>query len=146
MVATQAFGPHHLAREALPSMRTRGRGDIVMISSVATSHMSANGAPYNMGKAAMEALTFSLAEGGASLRDPRQRRRARVGGDRHGPAVARAMSGNRDMEDLRSLDAAHRSGECVSLGTYANVVLWLCSDGAGYVTGQRIEVDGGGTR
>jgi NAD(P)-dependent dehydrogenase (short-subunit alcohol dehydrogenase family) len=24
------------------------------------------------------------------------------------------------------------------------VVLWLCSDGAGYVTGQRIECDGGG--
>ena len=43
-------------------MRTRGRGDIVMISSVATSHMSANGAPYNMGKAAMEALAFTLAK------------------------------------------------------------------------------------
>jgi NAD(P)-dependent dehydrogenase (short-subunit alcohol dehydrogenase family) len=26
----------------------------------------------------------------------------------------------------------------------ANVVLWLCSDGAGYVTGQRIECNGGG--
>jgi len=28
----------------------------------------------------------------------------------------------------------------------ANVVLWLVGDGAGYVTGQRIEVDGGGSR
>jgi NAD(P)-dependent dehydrogenase (short-subunit alcohol dehydrogenase family) len=27
----------------------------------------------------------------------------------------------------------------------AQVVLWLCSDGAGYVTGQRIACDGGGT-
>ena len=26
----------------------------------------------------------------------------------------------------------------------ANVVLWLCSDGAGYITGQRIECNGGG--
>jgi len=26
------------------------------------------------------------------------------------------------------------------------VVLWLCSEGAGYVTGQRIECDGGGPR
>ena len=65
VVATHAFGPHHLSRLALPSlraMRPRGRADIVMISSVATSHMSANGAPYNMGKAAMEALAFTLAK------------------------------------------------------------------------------------
>ena len=52
VVATHAFGPHHLARLVLPSMRTRGRGDIVMISSVATSSFGPNGAPYNMGKAA----------------------------------------------------------------------------------------------
>jgi NAD(P)-dependent dehydrogenase (short-subunit alcohol dehydrogenase family) len=26
----------------------------------------------------------------------------------------------------------------------ANVVLWLCSPGSGYVTGQRIECNGGG--
>jgi NAD(P)-dependent dehydrogenase (short-subunit alcohol dehydrogenase family) len=26
----------------------------------------------------------------------------------------------------------------------AEVVLWFCSAGAGYVTGQRIECDGGG--
>ena len=43
-------------------MRTRRRGDIVMVSSVATSKMSANGAPYNMGKAAMEALAMTLAK------------------------------------------------------------------------------------
>src|SRR5215213_8582835 len=45
VVTTHAFGPHHLARVALPHMRARaadgGRGDIVMISSVATSSMSA---------------------------------------------------------------------------------------------------------
>jgi len=53
LVATHALGPHQLCRALIPSMRTRGRGDIVFISSVATSGMSANGAPYNMGKAAM---------------------------------------------------------------------------------------------
>jgi NAD(P)-dependent dehydrogenase (short-subunit alcohol dehydrogenase family) len=26
----------------------------------------------------------------------------------------------------------------------AKVVLWLCSDGGGYITGQRIECNGGG--
>ncbi|HEX3087640.1 MAG TPA: SDR family NAD(P)-dependent oxidoreductase, partial [Ilumatobacteraceae bacterium] len=62
VVAAHAFGPHHLARLAVPHLRTRGRGDIVMISSVATSNYSANGAPYSMGKAAMEALAFTLAK------------------------------------------------------------------------------------
>ena len=62
VVTTHAFGPHHMARLVLPSMRTRGRGDIVMISSVATSFMGPNGAPYNMGKAAMEALALTLAK------------------------------------------------------------------------------------
>ena len=38
------------------------RGDIVFISSVATDHNAANGAPYNMAKAAMEALAYGLAK------------------------------------------------------------------------------------
>src|SRR5262249_22497663 len=62
VLATHAVAPHHLCRLVLPSMRTRPRGDIVMISSVATSHMAAYGAPYNMGKAAMEALASTLAK------------------------------------------------------------------------------------
>src|SRR5262249_17137626 len=62
VVAMHALGPHHLSRLVLPSMRTRPRGDIVMISSVATSHYAGNGAPYNMGKAALEALAFTLAK------------------------------------------------------------------------------------
>ena len=62
VLGTHAIGPHHLCRLVLPSMRTRPRGDIVMVSSVATSHYAGNGAPYNMGKAALEALAFTLAK------------------------------------------------------------------------------------
>lgn len=148
VVATHAYGPHHLSRLALPSMRARaaerGRADIVMISSVATSHMAANGAPYNMGKAAMEALALTLA------REERPH-------DIHvnivapglvetdmGVRLSRAMTGNRELQDLRSLDAVSPFGRVCQPRDIANVVLWLCSDGAGYVTGQRIEVDGGG--
>ena len=43
-------------------MREHPRGDIVFISSVATLSNAADGAPYNMGKAAMEALAFTLAK------------------------------------------------------------------------------------
>ena len=47
LVATHALGPHQLCRALIPSMRTRGRGDIVFISSVATSGMSANDQRYS---------------------------------------------------------------------------------------------------
>jgi len=145
VVATHAFGAHHLSRLVLPSMRNRGRGDIVMISSVATSHMSANGAPYNMAKAALEALALTLAH---------EERRHGVHVNIVAPGLvetdmgvrlARAMTGNRALPDLRSLDERSPFGRVCQPNDVANVVLWLCSDGAGYVTGQRIECDGGGS-
>ena len=37
LLATHAVGPHHLRRLVIPSMRTRPRGDIVMVSSAATT-------------------------------------------------------------------------------------------------------------
>ncbi len=148
VVATHAFGAHHLARLALPSMRERaaatGRADIVMISSVATSHMAANGAPYNMGKAALEALAFTLAK---------EERPNRVHVNVVAPGLvetdmgvrlSRAMTGNRDLQDLRSLDAVSPFGRVCQPVDIAKAVLWFCTDGSGYVTGQRIEVDGGG--
>lgn len=148
VVATHAFGPHHLSRLVLPSMRARsaanGRGDIVMISSVATSHMAGYGAPYNMGKAAMEALALTLAKEErphgihVNVVAP-----GLVETDM-GVRLSRAMTGNQSLTDLRSLDAMSPFGRVCQPSDIAKVVLWLCSDGAGYVTGQRIEVDGGG--
>jgi len=149
VVTTHAFGPHHMCRLVLPSMRARataesGRGDIIMISSVATSHMGANGAPYNMGKAAMEALASTLAK---------EERRNNIHVNTVAPGLvetdmgvrlARAMTGNREMEDLRSMDAMSPFGRVCQPADIAEAVLWLCSPGSGYVTGQRIEVDGGG--
>src|SRR6202034_4135294 len=62
VVRVHAFGPHYLCTLVIPSMREAGRGDIIMISSVATMGMGARGGPYNMGKAAMEALALTLAK------------------------------------------------------------------------------------
>jgi 3-oxoacyl-[acyl-carrier protein] reductase len=144
LMATHALGPHQLCRHVLPSMRTRGRGDIVFISSVATSSMSANGAPYNMGKAAMEALSSTLAK---------EERKFGIHVNTVAPGIVetdmglrlvRAMTGNRELTDLRSLDRVSPFGRACQPLDVAEVVLWLCSSGAGYVTGQRIECDGGG--
>jgi NAD(P)-dependent dehydrogenase (short-subunit alcohol dehydrogenase family) len=142
VIGTHAIGPHHLCRLVLPSMRTRPRGDIVMVSSVATSHHAGNGAPYNMGKAALEALAFTLAK---------EERRHGIHVNVVAPGLvdtdmgqrlARAMTG---ATDIRTLDATSPFGHVCQPIDVARVVLWLCSEGAGYVTGQRIECDGGGT-
>lgn len=140
VLATHALGPHQLCRLVLPSMRARPRGDIVMVSSVATRHYAGNGAPYNMGKAALEALAFTLAK------------EERVNGVHvnvvapglvetdMGVRLAKAMG----SPDIRALDAVSPFGKVCQPLDVARVVLWLCSDGAGYVTGQRIECDAGG--
>ncbi|MFI5292093.1 MAG: SDR family NAD(P)-dependent oxidoreductase [Candidatus Limnocylindrales bacterium] len=142
VLGTHAIGPHHLCRLVLPSMRTRSRGDIVMVSSVATSHHAGNGAPYNMGKAALEALAFTLAK---------EERRYGIHVNVVAPGLvdtdmgqrlAQAMTG---VTDIRALDATSPFGHVCQPVDVARVVLWLCSEGAGYVTGQRIECDGGGT-
>jgi NAD(P)-dependent dehydrogenase (short-subunit alcohol dehydrogenase family) len=146
LITTHAIGPHYLAKCVLPSMRSQSRGDIVMVSSVATTHMGANGAPYNMGKAAMEALALTLAK---------EERQYGIHVNIVAPGLvetdmglrlARAMTGDRAMEDLRSLDAASPFGRVCQPRDVADVVLWLVGEGAGYVTGQRIECDGGGSR
>src|SRR5437870_13902886 len=58
---THAFSSWLCSKLVLPSMRTRPRGDIVMISSAATVHWGANSAPDNMAKAALEALACTRA-------------------------------------------------------------------------------------
>jgi 3-oxoacyl-[acyl-carrier protein] reductase len=143
VVATHALGPHHLCRLVLPSMRTCARGDVVMVSSVATSHFMGNGAPYNMGKAALEALAFTLAkEERANNIHVNVVAPGLVETDM-GVRLARAMRGSADL-DIRELDATSPFGRVCQPLDVARVVLWLCSEGAGYVTGQRIECDGGG--
>lgn len=149
VVATHAFGPHHLSRLVLPSMRARatapgGRGDIVMISSVAARSLGPNGAPYNMGKVAMEALAFTLAKEERPHNIHVNVVAPGLVETDMGVRLSRAMTGNRDMQDLRSLDAISPFGRVCQPEDVAKVVHFVCSDAAGYLTGQRIEVDGGG--
>jgi NAD(P)-dependent dehydrogenase (short-subunit alcohol dehydrogenase family) len=144
LMRTHAISAHHLARLVLPAMRTRPRGDVVMISSAATSHMGPNGAPYNMAKAALEALAMTLAKEERPHNIHVNVVAPGLVETDMGVRLARAMTGQREMHDLRSLDAASPFGRVCQPIDVAHVVAYLCSDEAGYVTGQRVQVDGGG--
>ena len=146
LVATHALGPHQLCRAFLPGMRRRGGGHVVFISSVATSGMAANGAPYNMAKAAMEALALTLAKEElphgihVNIVAP-----GLVETDM-GVRLARAIQGKKkdEMPDLRAMDAASPFGRVCQPADIADAVLFFCSPQSGYVTGQRLQVNGGG--
>jgi NAD(P)-dependent dehydrogenase (short-subunit alcohol dehydrogenase family) len=141
VVSTHAFGPHYLCKLVLPSMRTRGRGDIIMISSVATLSMAGWGAPYNMGKAAMEALALTLFK---------EERRHGIRVNIVAPGLVETEMGRRlaratmRVDDLRKLDASMPFGHVCQPEDVANVVRYLVSERASYLTGEKINVHGGG--
>lgn len=140
VVGVHALGAHRLVGRLLPGMREAERGDVVMISSSEVSEMRALGAPYNMGKAALEALALTLAN-------------EEIAHGIHVNIVAPGLVAT-DMGDklvqaklgadrATALDAQMPLGRVCQPEDVANVVRFLVSKAAGYVTGQRIVVDGG---
>ncbi len=141
VLRTHAFAPHYLSKLVLPFMREQPRGDIIIISSVAAKQLAGNGAPYNMGKAAAEALAMTLYK---------EERRHNIHVNIVAPGLVETEMGKRlarataGVTDIRTLDATSPFGRVCQPEDVAAVVRYLVSDGAGYLTGQRIQVDGGG--
>jgi 3-oxoacyl-[acyl-carrier protein] reductase len=135
-----AYGAWALSKLVLPSMRTQDRGDIVMISSAAVMFMAPNSAPYNMAKAALEALAWTLAK---------EERRHGIHVNVVAPGLVdtdmgrRLVKGAMGVDDIRSMDSAASFGHVCTPEEVADAVRWVVSDQASYVTGQRIGVDGG---
>ena len=141
VVATHAFGPHYLSKLVIPKMRALVRGDIVMISRVAPRSLSGFGAPYNMGKTAMEALAYTLAK---------EERPHGIRVNIVAPGLVdtdmgqRLMNALQGVEDLRTLDQSMPWGRVCQPDDVANVVKFLVSDANSYLTGERLYCDGGG--
>jgi len=141
VVRIHALAPHHLCQLVLPSMRQQPRGDIVMISSTATLGYGANGAPYNMGKAAMEALAYTLAK---------EERPNGIRVNIVAPGLVETEMGRRLMkatagiDDLRKLDSIMPFGRVCQPEDVASAVRFLVSEGASYLTGEKVNVHGGG--
>ena len=141
VVRTHAFGPWYLCHLVIPSMRTKPRGDIIMISSVATLSHAGGGAPYNMGKAALEALAWTL-----SKEEKKNGIRVNI----VAPGLVETEMGKRlvkgamGVDDIRKLDAVMPFGRVCQPEDVANAVRFLVSDRASYITGEKLNVYGGG--
>jgi 3-oxoacyl-[acyl-carrier protein] reductase len=139
-VRIHALGPAQLCKLVLPGMRTKPRGDIIMISSVATLHWAPNSAPYNMGKAAMEALAFGLAK---------EERGNGIHVNVVAPGLVETEMGRRlvkaqGVDDITTLADAMPYGRVCQPEDVAGVVRYLVSDGASYLTGEKLNVHAGG--
>lgn len=140
VMATNALAAHHLCRLLVPAMRTRPRGDIVFISSVAARLLAANGAPYNMAKAALDALALTIAK---------EERANGIHVNVVSPGLVATEMGRRlvkamGVDDITALDAGSPFGRVCRPEDVAEAVRFLCSDAAGYITGTVLVVDGGG--
>jgi 3-oxoacyl-[acyl-carrier protein] reductase len=141
VVRVHAFGPHYLSKLVIPHMRKEGRGDIIMISSVATLGMGARGGPYNMGKAAMEALALTLAK---------EERQHGIRCNIVAPSLTVTEMGRRltrattGIEDIHELDARSPFGRVSTPQDVASAVTWLVSSANPYANGQKININGGG--
>jgi len=141
VIRTHAIGAHHLCRLLVPQMRDKPRGDVVFVSSIATRIPVVNGAPYNMAKAAMEALALTLAK---------EERAHGIHVNVVAPSLVVTDMGRRlvkaalGVDDISSMDARAPFGRLCRPEDVASVVVFLCSDAARYMTGQVVTVDGGG--
>jgi len=138
VLRVHALGPHHVTQAALPYLREAGRSDVVFISSVAAHTYGANGAPYTMGKAAMEALSHTLAK---------EERRNGVHVNIVAPGLVDTEMGRRlirataGVENIRDHDPNSPFGHVCTPEEVAEAVRFVVT--AGYVNDQRIVVDGG---
>ena len=136
-------------RAVLPAMRERRRGAIVNVSSTAAKRPSTGMPNYSVTKAALLSLSRLVA-------DLYARDGVRCNAVAPGPTATEAWlgeggladqqaarSGNTRDEVLAAVAAARPLGRLADPREIAAVIVFLCSDRAGYVTGAAWSADGG---
>ena len=133
-------GPLYMAQAAYPHMAAQGGGSIVNIASVSGARPSPGTVVYGMAKAGMINMTQSLAQEWG--RD----------GIRVNAIIAGLMTTENAKATYGDAEAQAAVGRSMPLGRMgtgddlAGAVLWLSSDDAEWVSGARLQVDGGGER
>jgi NAD(P)-dependent dehydrogenase (short-subunit alcohol dehydrogenase family) len=135
VIAVNLSGVFYGMRYQIPAMLTAGGGSIVNISSVLGQVGFRNAAAYVAAKHGILGLTKSAAlEYGA--------RQIRV--NAVGPGfIMTPLLENMSPEALKTVEARHAVGRLGTSDEVAQLVLWLSSDHASFVTGAYYPVDGG---
>jgi 3-oxoacyl-[acyl-carrier protein] reductase len=135
-----ARGALRLCQLVLPAMREQARGDVVMVSSAATTSWTPNSVAYNIAKAGMEALAYTLAK--EEVRHGIHVNVVAPGlvDTEMGERVVRALGGGLELGNIGHFGPF---GRVCTAEDVAEVVLFFVSSGGGYLTGQRVQVDGG---
>jgi NAD(P)-dependent dehydrogenase (short-subunit alcohol dehydrogenase family) len=136
-------------RAVLPSMRGRGRGSIVNVSSTSAKRPSTGMPNYSVTKAAVLSLSRLIA-------DVYAKDGIRCNAVTPGPTATEAWlaeggladqqatrSGKARDEVLAAVGAGRPLGRLAEPDEIAAVIVFLCSDRASYVTGSAWSVDGG---
>ena len=127
-------------KHELPIMRRQGRGAVVNTGSVLGQIGMAGNAAYSASKAAVEGLTRTAAIEVASFG---VRVNAVCPAIIQTPMSAGSFGGEEAVN--AALGPLHPVGRVGQPREVADTVVWLCSDAAGFVTGQSINIDGGVT-
>jgi NAD(P)-dependent dehydrogenase (short-subunit alcohol dehydrogenase family) len=124
----------------LRQMLKQGSGAIVNVSSVSGLVGAPNRAIYAASKHAVVGLTKSAA---AEYARDGIRINALCPAAVKTPMLARSVE--RDPSSEKKLKASHPMGRFAETVEIANAAMWLCSEGASYVNGHELVVDGGFT-
>jgi 3-oxoacyl-[acyl-carrier protein] reductase len=136
ILGINARAPFRLMQGIGAAMAQAGRGAIVNVTSSAAEVIRGNGVPYGGSKCLLEYLTraFAIELGPRGVRVNSARP-----GFAEGSALVSMPPGYADAIKARSL-----LGRAIREGEFAEVVMFLCSDAAGYVTGAVLDAGGGG--
>ena len=138
VLAVNLSGVFYCMQQEIRQMLVQGGGAIVNVASIAGIRALANAPAYTASKHGVIGLTRTAAQEYA-------RQKIRVNAVcpvfTRTPLFQGMIEGNARLEErLLGNIPARRFGEAEEI---ADAILWLCSEGAGFVTGQALNIDGG---
>jgi len=140
VIDVNVTGSFLVTKHAIPALRAGGGGAIVNLASVLGQIAMPNSSAYVTAKHAVVGLTKA-----AAIEEAPHKIRVNA----VAPGAVNTDMLYRAIQDsdtaLQQVKALHPLGRIAEPEEIAEAVIWLCSDGSAFITGQVINVDGGFT-